>query len=126
MDVDFNLPYALYLLREKNAILLDVRTYEEFCKGHLAGARFIATQLPPLDTRERKNLQDQMHYLLRKIPKNVPVIVYCKKGVRAKIAKNLLINLGYHNAVALGGVKESPLKDVFSGKNPVWEICYCQ
>lgn len=122
---DFNLPYALHLLTEKDAILLDVRTYEEFCQGHLAGARFVATQLPPLDARERKNLKDQMRYLLLNVAKNVPIVVYCKKGVRAKIAKNLLIELGYYNAVALGGVQEPPLDKVFSGENPVWKICYC-
>lgn len=122
---DFNLTYALYLLQKHDAILLDVRTYNEWCQGHLQGALFIPTQLPPLTNRERQNLQEQMRYTLRNVPINTAIIVYCKKGVRAKIAKELLQNLG-RPAIALGGVEEPPLDNVFNGKNPVWPICYCK
>jgi len=123
MDTDFNLPYALNLLNH-GGILLDVRTFDEWCQGHLKGAYFIPTQLPPLTDRERQNLKEQMKYVLRNVPKFVPIVVYCKKGVRAKIAKELLHELG-RSAVALGGVEEPPLKAIFEGYNPVWPICYC-
>lgn len=79
MNKDFDLNYALDLLLNRDAVLLDVRTFAEWCSGHLKGAYFVATQLPPLTEREKTNLKEQMKYVLRKIPKNIPIIVYCKR-----------------------------------------------
>ncbi len=123
---DFNLQHALHLLKSHDAVLLDTRTLAEYCKGHLAGSILVATQLPSLSKRERKNLQEQLRYTLRKVPKKKPIIVYCKKGTRAAIAKKALVNVGYHNVYVLGGIEEPPLRDVFTGKNPAWPLCYCR
>ena len=59
-ETDFNLSYALKLLHEHDAVLLDIRTWDEWCEGHLKGAYFIPTRLPPLTPREQENLKEHM------------------------------------------------------------------
>jgi phage shock protein E len=122
---DFDLALGIKLLEKHNAILLDIRTYKEFCSGHLVGAIFVPTPLPPLSERELQNLQDQLWYKLRRIDKDRPIVLYCKKGVRAKIAKKIIKSFGFKFVTSLGGVEEPPLKSVFSRKNSVWPVCYC-
>jgi rhodanese-related sulfurtransferase len=124
---DFDLQLALNLLKKHNAILLDIRTRKEFCQGHIVGAMLVPTQLPPLSERELKNLKQQLWYTLRHYERSTPIVLYCKKGVRAKIAKRLVQELGFPNVTALGGVEEPPLKAVFSGTSKgVFKICKCR
>lgn len=123
--MDFNLAYALKLLHKHDAVLLDVRTYKEFCQGHLCGATLIPTQLPPLSNREKRNLKDQLRLALDGVPIDHPIIVYCKKGIRAGIAKDLLQQLGYEYVMVLGGVEVAPLNKVMSGEMPVLSVCGC-
>ena len=118
---------GMHLLKSHNALLLDVRSYAEYCTGHLADAVLVPTQLPPLSNRECKNLRGQLIYLLKTVPKDRPVVVYCKKGVRARIAKEILTGLGYKQVVVLGGVETTPLSKLFTKKNKTeWPICNCQ
>lgn len=63
------------------AVVLDVRTKNEFDAGHIKGARHI-----PLDQLSR-----QMESV-RKL--NKPVITVCRSGSRSAMAKNLLSNAG--------------------------------
>jgi len=45
--------------------------------------------------------------------KSTLIVVYCKKGIRAGIAKKTINNLGYTNVIAWGGVDEAPLNQIF-------------
>ena len=69
--------------------LLDVRQPEEFAAGYIAGAVLI-----PLGT-----LAD--HYLA--IPKDVPLVVYCRSGHRSAQAVSFLCDHEYDKAVNLAG-----------------------
>ncbi|MCH1923467.1 rhodanese-like domain-containing protein [Shewanella sp. C32] len=87
-------PAKAQQLISKGAWLIDVRTAEEFNAGHLDGARHIeyqaiATQLP-------QQLTD----------KTQPIVLYCRSGRRADIAKQALQQLGYNAVVNAGGYEE--------------------
>jgi phage shock protein E len=71
-------------------LLLDVRTPEEYADGHIAGAVNI-----PL-----AELGNQ----LSQVPRDIPVIVYCRTGVRAAQAATLLRDSGYTNVLNMGGI----------------------
>jgi len=63
------------------AILLDVRTKNEFDAGHIKGARHI-----PLDSLKTRIEE------LKKI--NKPVITLCRSGARSSAAKTILSRAG--------------------------------
>ena len=121
--IDFSNKHAFDLL-SKGALLLDIRTQEEFCQGHIKGAILVPTPAPPLSDRELKILQDQLWWLLSQKLKSKthPIVVYCRKGVRASIAKKIIKDLGYPNVLAWGGVAESPMKQLFDDGQL---ICKC-
>ena len=66
-----------------NAVVIDVRTAEEFARGHVEGAVHI-----PVASIQR--VIDQ------KVPdKSAPVYVYCDSGRRAGMAHEVLASKGY-------------------------------
>ncbi len=67
------------------ATLVDVRTPGEFKGGHIDGAR----NIPVAEISGR----------LKEIPKDKPVVVYCRSGARSSQAAGVLTNAGYeaHN-----------------------------
>ena len=93
------LPYNLFqekFLNEK-AILIDVRSNQEYEEGHLNGAINI-----PLYQLERK---------IKNIEKNKQAIIllYCLTGFRSSEGQKILENLGYNNVYSLKG-----------GLNQIW------
>lgn len=76
------------LRKDENAILLDVRSKQEFKEGHLENAINI-----PL-----YNLEEQMDCLP---DKDSTIIVYCATGHRSKQAKEKLEKLNYQNIYQL-------------------------
>lgn len=77
---------------EPNAVLLDVRTPEEYWAGHIPGSRNL-----PLDAL------DGAEFLLG-ADRDVPVYVYCHSGSRSRQAASLLGGLGYRNVKNMGGI----------------------
>ena len=77
---------------EKDYIIIDARTEEEFKEGHIEGAILI----PEYEIAERaeKELPD----------KDQLVLVYCRSGRRSKIAAQALADLGYTNVKEFGGI----------------------
>lgn len=71
-------------------LLVDVRTPEEFATGHIAGAVNI-----PLDTLESR---------LGEVPKDTPIVLYCRTGNRSAQAADLLEGAGYSDIRDLGGI----------------------
>lgn len=70
--------------------LIDVRTAEEFESGYIPGAINISLQ----------ELQQKMN----RIPKDKPVIIYCRSGNRSAFATNILMQAGYTEVYDLGGI----------------------
>ena len=73
------------------ALLLDVRTREEFSGGHITGAVNIPVQ--ELDGRIGEIES-----------KDRPVVVYCRSGLRSGRAASMLVRGGYHSVHDLGAM----------------------
>ncbi len=85
---------AKTLIKEENAVLIDVRTAEEYKEGHLNGALSIPyTEIYDL---AEKTIPD----------KNTKIIVYCSNGGRSIIAARRFALLGYKNVYDLGGFRD--------------------
>ena len=92
---DYN-PEISRQLVEQGAILLDVRSLSEFERGSVKGAVNIS----------HKSIYSKKE-LIKKLTKNglnKNIVVYCKSGTRAGIAKKILESLGYENVVNHGGI----------------------
>lgn len=76
---------------EKGAVLVDVRTPEEFGQGHLEGALNIDWFSSDFNDRWADVAKDQTVY------------VYCKVGGRSAQAKERLQAMGYSHVVNLTG-----------------------
>ncbi len=83
-------PQALKgLMASQRIALIDVREPGEFAAGHIDGA--VLVPLGVLDAEYAK------------LPKDVPLVVYCRAGERSAKAVTFLIAHGYGRAVSLAG-----------------------
>ncbi len=77
--------------KTQGAILLDVRTPEEFADGHIPDSR-------NLSLSELERIEEE-------IPeKDAPIFVYCHSGNRSRQAKAVLEQMGYCNVRDIGGI----------------------
>ena len=85
---------------EKDYIIIDARTEEEFAEGHIENAILI----PEYEIKDRaeKELPDKEQLIL----------VYCRSGRRSKIASEELVKLGYTNVKEFGGIIDWPYEIV--------------
>ncbi|WP_146661741.1 rhodanese-like domain-containing protein [Enhygromyxa salina] len=87
-------------LVDAGALLLDVRTPEEFASGHVEGAININHADVPARLDEiRELVGGDVHK---------PVVVYCKSGRRAGIVKDQLVDAGFDRVTNLGGLNDWP------------------
>ena len=77
--------------RTSGAVLLDVRTPEEYRSGHIPGSKNI-----PLQTIDRVGSVAEN--------KDTALYVYCQSGARSRQAAGLLKQLGYTNVNNIGGI----------------------
>ncbi len=85
---------ARRLETEKDFILLDVRTHQEFAEGHIPGAICIPNQT--IGKQEIPALPDKAQR----------IYIYCRSGNRSKQAARKLLKLGYTNIVEAGGIRQ--------------------
>ena len=78
----------------KPAVIMDVRTAEEYAAGHIDGAINI-----PHD-RIGQGIQR-----VKGLKKTTPVLVYCRSGRRSGIAKSALEQLGFSQIMNGGGIE---------------------
>ena len=71
-------------------LFIDVRTDEEWDDGHLGGALHFE-----LARLEGGSLPD--------IGKNIPIALYCRRGIRAERARQILQKNGFTNVRNAGG-----------------------
>ena len=91
---------AKKLVTEHGAVLLDVRSPEEFAGGHIEGA----VNIPHTDVQSRAAEIESV----TGGNKDTPIVVYCRSGRRADTAKQTLGGLGYGRVTNLGGVDDWP------------------
>ena len=75
-----------------DAIIVDVRTPEEFAQAHVQGARNIPVQ--ELARRFNELGSD----------KHVPVVLYCRSGARSAVAAKLLRDHGFTQVTDIGAM----------------------
>lgn len=85
---------------QKDYIIIDARTKEEFAEGHIKDAVLIPEY--EISNRAEKELPN----------KNALILVYCRSGRRSKIASEELVKLGYTNVKEFGGIIDWPYEIV--------------
>ena len=73
------------------AVLLDVRTPQEYREGHIPGSKNL-----PLQTI------DKVDSIVEN--KDTVLYVYCHSGARSRQAASLLQHMGYSNVTNIGGI----------------------
>ena len=66
---------------EKGAVIIDVRTVDEFIEGNIKDSKNIPLDIIPQNIEKIKKF-------------NKPVIVYCQSGMRSRQANSILIKNG--------------------------------
>ena len=89
-------PELAHRLVEQGALLLDVRTPDEYAAGHIEGAVNI-----PHD-----QIADEIERIgeLTGNDKSKAIVVYCRSGRRSGLAKQTLAEHGYGRVSNLGGM----------------------
>ena len=76
--------------------ILDVRTKDEYAEGHIKDAVLLPVAEVELEAEDV--LED----------KGQAVLVYCRSGVKSRIASQLLVELGYTDVYEFGGILNWP------------------
>ncbi len=75
------------------AVLLDVRTPQEYAGGHIPGSKNVPLQ--------------ELEKALSVIPdKNAPIFAYCYSGARSRQAVSALQHMGYGTVTNIGGISD--------------------
>ena len=82
---------VISFLSTEGAVLLDVRTREEYSEGHIEGSKKI-----PLQSIE------QVESIIK--DKSTPLFVHCRSGARSAQATSILKRMGYTNVEDIGGI----------------------
>jgi rhodanese-related sulfurtransferase len=97
-DVTTKLPLAVSVaqaveIRDAGAFVLDVREPDEWAQAHIPDA----TWIPLGDLQNR----------LSEVPKDQPILVYCRSGNRSQTGRDILLAAGYQNVTSMsGGINE--------------------
>ena len=85
---------AAMMAAEKDYLIVDVRTPEEYAQGHIPGAVNVPNE--SIGTEPPALLLD----------KNQLIMVYCRSGNRSKQASQKLADMGYSNVMEFGGITD--------------------
>ena len=91
---DINYKEAMEVYKKANALLIDVRTPEEYRKEHIDGAINIPVY-------EIDNIKNEI------IDQDKVILVYCSTGKRSKIVKQILMQNGYKNVYTFNADKKN-------------------
>ena len=99
MFIDMTPQQAAKRLKMPGVVLIDVRSPEEYRRGHIAGSI---------------NITISEFYLTgsgnRLPPQNTEILLCCQSGSRSARAKDVLMQMGYTRVFNIGGVRGWPLK----------------
>lgn len=73
----------LPIYQKKGAVIIDVRSKEEYNQKHIEGA----INIP----------HNQILESIKKYSKETILVLYCSTGTRSRLASNLLLSMGYSN-----------------------------
>ncbi|MFQ1046954.1 rhodanese-like domain-containing protein [Avibacterium paragallinarum] len=83
-------PQLVSLMNNQDAVVIDVRTLDEFGRGHIIHS----INLLPSDIKKQSLGKLEQH-------KNTPIIVVCETGMSASSSANLLIKQGFTDVYTL-------------------------
>ena len=90
-----NIVDAAYVKAEPRAFtLVDVRTPSEFAEGHIPGAVNVSYSASPC-TADTVAQEQEALYLAAGVEHDTPLVLYCRTGVRAKAAADILRGAGF-------------------------------
>ena len=81
----------LEFIEINNAVLIDVRTHNEYSSGYIENS----LNIDYLSNDFSKNVQ--------KLDKNIPIVLYCRSGKRSSRSANILSKLGFNEVYNLQG-----------------------
>lgn len=90
------------------AVLLDVRTAEEFAEKHIPGSYLI-----PVEELAKRAAAE--------LPKDIALYVYCRTGRRSALAVEELSKQGFTNVFDLGGIADWPY-ETEQGAFEKWDL----
>lgn len=102
---------ALKTLAQPGAVLIDVRSADEFATGALPGAQLIPHN--QIGARIGAAVPD----------KNTPIVLYCRSGRRSSLAQDELQALGYRHVVNAGGYDQFKLASDTPSESPTCTNC---
>lgn len=102
---------ALKALAQPGAVLIDVRSADEFATGALPGARLIPHD--QIGARIGAAVPD----------KNTPIVLYCRSGRRSSLAQDELQALGYRHVINAGGYDQFKLASGQNAEEPACSDC---
>ena len=85
---------AKKMMETQKAIVVDVRTLEEYNEGHIPNA--ISVPLETIENEAETKLKN----------KDDLILVYCRSGRQSREAALKLIEKGYTNVIDFGGIKD--------------------
>ena len=89
-QVDINAGVEEYK-NTKDAVLIDVRTPDEYSQGHIPGSKNVPLQQFTDITSVAED-------------KETPLFVYCYSGARSRRAATAFQRMGYKNSTNIGGI----------------------
>lgn len=89
IEKDINYKEMIYIVNNYSAVLLDVRSNQEYREGHINGA--INIPLSDIKKEIQKKITNKKTY----------IVVYCTSGIRSKKAQKILNSMGYNNVFNL-------------------------
>lgn len=81
-------------LIDDGAVVIDVRTPEEFASGHLADARNIDVQA------------DSFRAEVDQLDRDGTYVLYCRSGARAVAAGKMMLEMGFTDVANAGGFED--------------------
>lgn len=86
---------ATLLINKQNAVVVDIRSADEYKKGHIVNAKHIA--LSQIEEGKLTEIENK---------KETPIIIVCESGARGESAANKLVKAGFNQ-----------VNNLFSGMN---------
>ena len=94
-NLDVKVPEYEEAIKSNKGVLVDVRTPEEYSQEWIDGAINIDWK--------NENFKNE----IQKLDKNKPVLIYCRSGARAGMAKRMMQKLGFKEVLNLkGGIRK--------------------
>jgi len=92
--MNVNVSQAKEMIDRGEVFILDVRKPEEYASGHIKNSTLLAVQDIPAKELDIK---------IKEIPKDKPILVYCRSGSRSVAASTILVDKGFEQVYNMQG-----------------------